>query len=496
MARAKKKVSCQDCNKTFGRKGELQQHRREEHSRRNMCPICKRAFESEKRLKMHSQFHNVGGEYKCFYCPKQFNKAWKMKIHLVNHSGRPSYICEYCGDDFLYPGKIVMHLKRIHDVCYACKDCGHAIPIDLVQKPHKCRIYGCKDCLASFATEEELAEHVKTNAGQCSPPARLLREESGSSSPPQDQCEGYLGIQGACDAPQELPVSNGREENGDCDSPDLVVVEDPFPAKTNGIERGKKKRGNGASRQGSGDVLNGVQGGESCRRDSISCSPPKESCETRLQSPEVNGRLSRDVLVSPSPPSTPFRCSVPNYSDGARDNMSEWTVVVQEHRAPLNKSVIGDREKAEAENGVEVVKDADPPSYFSSILMRSPSRDLRSGFKVPDGTWRKVESPTSRSLRRKQDELDRAVRKRELLNTLHVYVDTDARLTQRSQTSFKSWLTGDSFSSSSPDHDYVFGFEASVSVGNRNEETHRYYFNKKIPKKAKVDMTFEDLCLF
>lgn len=499
MARAKKKVSCQDCDMTFGRKGELQQHRREEHSRKNMCPICKRAFESEKRLKMHSQFHNAGGEYKCFYCPKQFNKAWKMKIHLVNHSGRPSYICEYCGDDFLYPGKIVAHLKGVHQVLLACKDCGFAIP--LVRTPHKCRIYGCKDCLSSFATKGELAEHVDTHAGQCSTAVSLLPEELEPSSPPQNMrqpCEGYLGVQEVCDAPQEV-LENGREKNGDSESSDaaLMIVEDVYPAKTNGVKRhrGKERRVKRVSRQGSDDASDSAQGGEGVGKVSPSRAV-SESCEARLQDLEVNDRLTRDVLVSPSPPSTPTRYMLPGYSDRSRDSLSEWTLVVQGHCATVNTSVIRDKEKVEGE---EEAKETEPPSYFSSILLRSPSRDLRSGFKVPDagtGMWKKAETPTSRSLRRKQDELDRAMKKRELLNTLQFYVDTDAKLTQRSQTSFKSWLTGDSFSSSSPEHDYVFGFEASVSVGSRSEEAHHYYFNKKIPKKAKVDMTFEDLCLF
>lgn len=501
MARAKKKVSCQDCDRTFGRKGELQQHRREEHSRKNMCPICKRAFESEKRLKMHSQFHNAGGEYKCFYCPKQFNKAWKMKIHLVNHSGRPSYICEYCGDDFLYPGKIVAHLKRVHQVVLACKDCGFAIP--LVRSPHKCRIYGCKDCLSSFATKVELAEHVDTHAGRCAPPVHLLPEELDPSSPPQDtrqQCEGYLGVQQACDTPQEAPLQNGREKNGDCESPEAVlgVAEDTYPAKANGVKRhrGNESRVNRVSWQGPDNAFNGVRGSECGRRVSPGSGVAEEPCKARLQHLEVNERLSRDALVSPSPPSTPTRCTLANYSDVSRDSISEWTLVVQGHCATVNTSVIRDKREVE---GNEEAKETEPPSYFSSILLRSPSRDLRSGFKVPDagmGVWKKVETPISRSLRRKQDELDRAAKKRDLLNTLQFYVDTDARLTQRSQTSFKSWLTGDSFSSSSPEHDYVFGFEASVSVGSRSEEAHHYYFNKKIPKKAKVDMTFEDLCLF
>lgn len=496
MARAKKKVSCQDCDRTFSRKGELQQHRREEHSRKNMCPICKRAFESEKRLKMHSQFHNVGGEYKCFYCPKQFNKAWKMKIHLVNHSGRPSYICEYCGDDFLYPGKIVMHLKLVHDVCYACKDCGHAIPIEHSQESHKCKIYGCKDCLLSFATEAELAEHVDTYAGKCSPP-----EESDQSLPPEDmrqQYEGYLSIQDS--TPQEDSLSDGREKNGGCESPEapLVVVEDTYPTKTTGVKRHQgKNRVTGASQQFSNVASNGMHDGCN-KRDIPSHSASEESCKARLQDAEVNDR-QRDVLVSPSSPSTPIKYLVPKLSDGTRDGMSEWTLVVQERHGTVNNSVIGDVKEEVEGVDVEEGKEGEPPSYFSSILLRSPSRDLSCGFKVPDtgtGMWKKVETPISRSLRRKQDELDKAVKKREVLNTLQLYVDTDARLTQRSQTSLKSWLTGDSFSSSSPDHDFVFGFEASVSVGSHSEEAHHYYFNKKVPKKAKVDMTFEDLCLF
>ncbi|KAK8378700.1 hypothetical protein O3P69_009421 [Scylla paramamosain] len=494
MARAKKKVTCQDCDRTFSRKGELQQHRREEHSRRNMCPICKRAFESEKRLKMHSQFHNVDGEYKCFYCPKRFNKAWKMKIHLVNHSGRPSYVCEFCGDDFLYPGKIVAHLKLMHDVCYACKDCGRAIPIEYSHRPHKCKIYGCKDCLMAYATAEELALHTSDlHRDQCSSSVCVPDVESASPSPPRDP--PHDPFQGAS------PGSGDTEED-ECDrlECDLVVVE----------EAGAGRAAPGTGLKVAGDRMSGaaqqaacvsplhLQGSDSSWRGSPGPGVREGPRDAMPRVTDPDQRLSRDVLVSPSPPGTPARCLD---DSGVRDT-SDLTLLVRGHRAPANTSVIKSEEEEDEEDEEEEDEEEEslPPSYISSVLLRSPTSGLSSRFKVPEsspGLWKKLESPAARSLRRKQDELDRASRRGDLLDTLQLYADTDARLTQRCQTSFESWLASDSFSA--PEHDYVFGFEASVSVGRRHEDHHYHhyhYFNKKLPAKEKVDMTFEDLCLF
>ncbi|XP_045107876.1 LOW QUALITY PROTEIN: zinc finger protein 316-like [Portunus trituberculatus] len=494
MARAKKKVTCQDCDRTFGRKGELQQHRREEHSRRNMCPICKRGFESEKRLKMHSQFHNVDGEYKCFYCPKRFNKAWKMKIHLVNHSGRPSYVCEFCGDDFLYPGKIVAHLKHVHDVCYACKDCGRAIPIEYSHRPHKCKIYGCKDCLMAYATVQELALHTADlHRDQCSSSAATPHGEAPSS--PLPRAPSHDPFQGAS------PTSGDTEEDDECDRLSVtwwwwrrrwVMVVVP-----RGRLRAAGARVSGAAQQASPTSPFHQQGSDSSWRGSPSPNVREGPCS-------AVPRLPRDVLVSPSPPGTPARCP----EDGGLRDTSELTLVVQGHRAPPNTSVIKSEEEEDEEEEEEEEDEEEenlPPSYISSVLLRSPTSGLGGRFKVPEsspGLWKKVESPAARSLRRKQDELDRVGRRGDLLDTLHRYADTDARLTQRCQTSFESWLASDSFSA--PDHDYVFGFEASVSVGRRRDDHlrhhhyhhHHHYFNKKLPAKEKVDMTFEDLCLF
>ena len=356
----------------------------------------------------------------------------------------------------------------------------------------------------SYASEAELAVHVNDLHGdQCSPSLLLPVAESAPPSPSSgigSQCEGYEGVQGPHDPPQDAPPGSGNVESEARDSleSDLMVVEETVGDKT---LKGKRpvvgERVSGAARQVSHVSSLGRQGNESFKRGSLSPGAPEKPCDAEPKYREAEEMVSQDVLVSPSPPGIPIRCSVINHRDGGRGDTNDWTLLVQGHRAPANTSVIQSEDEEEDNDREEEEQETLPPSYISSVLLRSPSSALRSRFKVPEastGLWRKLETSATKSLCKKQDELDKAVKKRDLLNTLQLYLDTDARLTQCSQTSFESWLTADSFSS--PEHDYVFGFEASVSMGSHREEAHYHYFNKKIPKKEKRDMTFEDLCLF
>lgn len=442
MANKPKMVNCNECNEVFSKRIELIQHKREEHNMRwkSVCPVCKKSFETEKRLRMHSLFHNVGGEYECFYCHKQFNKAWKMKIHLVNHSGRPPYICQYCGDDFLYPGKIVSHLKRIHDVWFACKHCGEACPVNRPFDSHKCKIYGCKDCLMSFASRSELALHVEKHNNDAK---HLVTEEPVvSSTPPlvdESNVEGMENMQGVRNEKVVRFVNFGKlqrptkvAQNGTCDTTEL---------------------------------------------------PESNASELNTESD-----VAQDPVTDQNMPDSPLlKCEGNNGNVGETRNVTvinEFKSQSRESPFPVATFVINSGE-------VDL-------SSFSSVLSKSPSDSSWGAFKVPEAsitTWKRYENPIKKSLRKKQEEIEKAAKKKEELKTrLQLSVDTDAKLTQRNQISFESWLTSDSYSSTN--HDFVFGFEASVTVSDHPKESQYHYFNKKIPQKEKGDMTFEDLCQF
>ncbi|XP_042204995.1 myoneurin-like [Homarus americanus] len=405
VKRAKKKQTCNECNQVFITKKDLLQHRRKEHHarRENVCSLCNRTFESDKRLKMHASFHYVG-EYECFYCQKQFNKAWKMKIHLVNHSGRPPYICQFCGDDFLYPGKIVNHLKRIHDVWYACKDCGEALNANDSLYPHKCKVYGCKDCLMSYDCKSDLAKHVKCHINDDKPPLATMPVVP-STPPPLDHSQ--------LEDTQHLQPANSyaNVEFNEYDS-----VKDTLTVNENGSSDSTKSW--------------------------------------------------RDLNTNEN-----------TENNGAQDLVKDQNV----HDTLLLRNSDDDKNASETDDVIFIASD-------SSL----------GDFKVPETTlnlWKRCENPVKKSLRIKQDKIDKSLRKQdEILNKLQFYVDTDAKLTQRSQISFESWLTNDAFNSA--DHDFVFGFEASVSVSGHQKEPQHYFFNKKVLKKEKSDMNFEDLCYF
>ncbi|KAK8735932.1 hypothetical protein OTU49_005127, partial [Cherax quadricarinatus] len=453
--RAKKKLNCSDCNEVFSKKRDLLQHRREEHikPKKNVCTLCKKIFESEKQLKMHSHFHNVGGQYECFYCYKQFNKAWKMKIHLVSHSGRPSFICQFCGDDFLYPGKIVNHLKRIHDIWSPCKECGDAM---IERGPHKCKIYGCKDCSLSFASCSELAAHVQSHIHSDKQPMAVLSGVS-ITLPLTDnsQLDKMKDLEsassdrkvvkfydfGSFEYPLRLTKKKSCDENN---SHELNAIRNTHESVAN-----KNTHESDATKNTHGSDVN---------KDTHELDTNKNTCETDANKSGENN-TSEDLAMDET--------SLCNSSDENEiKNVTDDVIVIRECKIPLR------------ENSPPVItvqdsgKEINLSTTFSSVVLKSKSKSVWDNFKVPEMTvnkWKKYENPIKKSLWMRQEEIDKSLRKRkELLNEFQLRVDNDVKFSPRNQVSFESWLTNDNFTS--PDRDFVFGFEANVSVNDRQKD--------------------------
>ncbi|XP_045606949.2 uncharacterized protein [Procambarus clarkii] len=576
MARSKKKINCNDCSEIFSRKTDLLQHKREEHSvrRQNVCHLCNRAFGSEKRLKMHSHFHNVGGEYECFYCYKQFNKAWKMKIHLVNHSGRASYICQYCGDDFLYPGKIINHLKRAHDVWYACKDCGQAYPGNLNIHKYKCKIYGCKDCTLSFASCSELATHVKVHINNDEQPMALLSTTSSILPLTDDSQLGKLKDESQLDEPNSDSQLDEPNNDSQLDEPnndsqlDGLKTESQLDEPNDGSQLNKPINDSQLNEPNDDSKLDGLKAESQLDepKDGSQLDEPKDlqsphserkvvkfydcgSFKRPLTRSQTNKCLNvkssielqankdtendapQDLVIDENVSDTPilknFKDKISNkikevIADNTVDKIANKTddkIVDKAGDKIANKAddKIGD--KIANRSDVSIIKESElhlrkiphPVSTsvndnckevdqlsFSPVFLKSISEGSWSDFKVPETTVNKrkrCENPFKKLIWRRHEEIHKLAGKREQLsNKIQLCFDSNAKLKQRNNVSFESWLVNDALSSS--DCDFVFGIEASGSEGGHQQGNQHHCFNNKLIKKEKADMTFEDLCLF
>ncbi|KAJ8921027.1 hypothetical protein NQ315_015823 [Exocentrus adspersus] len=144
---------CQDCNKTFICKQNLDVHRRAVHNQEK--PFC------------------------CDKCDKKFSYANSLKLHMLRHekdaTDNPAkeYPCEQCGKVLHHPSSLIYHRETEHSngrrfICNKCnKSFKHSQLLQRHQLVHSDeRPFRCSECLASFKTHANLTNHEAVHTGE------------------------------------------------------------------------------------------------------------------------------------------------------------------------------------------------------------------------------------------------------------------------------------------------------------------------------------------
>ena len=172
--RNKERLSCDLCDKTFGRKDALQMHRDNIHFKKTFdCDKCGKSFGHKNSLKVHMENVHLGIKYECDLCQKKFPSMRHLGVHKRGvHQGK-LIKCDLCENTYNGEKALKDHIARIHE-----RKEGTNFPCDLCDKTytlkenlgrHKRYVHGstpktwnCDICGIVYKCQSGLKRHNET----------------------------------------------------------------------------------------------------------------------------------------------------------------------------------------------------------------------------------------------------------------------------------------------------------------------------------------------
>ncbi|XP_072932197.1 uncharacterized protein [Epargyreus clarus] len=118
---------CDQCEKAFGSKIVMLQHRRQVHDKEksHLCQFCSKSFFKKYHLQVHLRSHSKEKPYECNQCGKFFTSTTTLKNHKLTHNEHKQYECTHCSMKFRTPAYLKIHMA-IHAKIkkHPCKYCG------------------------------------------------------------------------------------------------------------------------------------------------------------------------------------------------------------------------------------------------------------------------------------------------------------------------------------------------------------------------------------
>nr|CAI5848287.1 unnamed protein product [Callosobruchus analis] len=124
---------CPACGEMFNTITGLDKHARIAHEglkvigeKKYECPICHKAFTTEKYRDVHVAAHNGTKEYGCKICEKTFLSKSHLTEHMKFHNDHSKkFLCSECGQRFIRNDYLVIHMRRHRgEKPFKCKFCG------------------------------------------------------------------------------------------------------------------------------------------------------------------------------------------------------------------------------------------------------------------------------------------------------------------------------------------------------------------------------------
>ena len=159
---------CDNCDKSFTYKGDLQRHIKSAHQYMQYpCDKCNKSFTNQGDLQRHIKSDHQHTRYKCYICDQSFKYPGDVERHVKRHR-HPKIHCTVCGIKFWTSQKLAIHedttihrnnvIKRKK---YTCTICG----VSFLKRSHFKRHTKAKDPCSnreeSFDTNKEHDQHVQ-----------------------------------------------------------------------------------------------------------------------------------------------------------------------------------------------------------------------------------------------------------------------------------------------------------------------------------------------
>jgi len=143
---------CDQCGKTFTRKGDLNRHKKQVHSdsRPFQCIIggCDKSFKLKCSLTKH--FKQVHGpkQHQCSICLKSFSQQGHLKTHIASVHDEIRHQCNKCTKSYSQRGNLQQHIKKQHP------------QTNEIQSP-KLPFQNCLWCIWKFPNFKQFIIHAK-----------------------------------------------------------------------------------------------------------------------------------------------------------------------------------------------------------------------------------------------------------------------------------------------------------------------------------------------
>lgn len=183
---SKKTYICDDCQKIFQKKSDLDTHRRSHSGEKPfVCSQCGSRFSQKSNLTSHLRIHNGDRRFKCPICSKTFVAKQALQNHERVHTGERPHMCNDCGRAFADASTLRTHSRSHSGI-----------------KP-----FLCHKCSKSFAHRSSLNQHLLAHEFKCDSPSPFCNSNQLKLPPSQKTFNNNTEIQQVCENKTEIPVT-------------------------------------------------------------------------------------------------------------------------------------------------------------------------------------------------------------------------------------------------------------------------------------------------